>query len=187
MIKSNLDKLFEKQKEIQKNLSILIQEEIELTKQIEKYYLSEKNYSSKSLMKEKIHKELKSIGFKLLPNKVNNIRTLKLVKNNHSLQIAIVQSAYQDKSYNAWYTLKPGIENIVDFIIFIYSDRSGNYSFAVISQQTLRVLLERLNKMPDGRVNIKLQADTIKVFEIQVKMDLSDNINSLNLLLNNGD
>lgn len=161
----------------------LIQEEMELTEQIETYLSSIRNYNSKSQMKEKIRKNLKNIGFKILPDKVKNIRTLNLVKDNSSFQIVIVQSSYQEKSYNAWYTLKPEVENIVDFVIFIYSDKSGNDSFFAVPKGTLKILLQRISKMPDGRTNIKLKADHINAVEIQARMDLSNGINNFNLLL----
>ena len=78
----------------------------------------------------------------------------------------------------AWYTLQPDIENKVDFIIFNYTDAAQSINSLVISNETLRLILPKIKKTPDGRANINIKANSMQAKEMHSNINLTPYINN---------
>lgn len=162
--------------EIQDAIKNLNEESLEITKLLLNHQVVLD--SSKSRQKEDVQKKLEALGFKVTTATENRIRLWKLSKNDNHVNLIYKESSYHEGPYNAWYTLQPDIEDKVDFVIFNYTDASQHINSLVISNETLRQILSKIKKTPDGRANININANAIKAEEINSNIDLTSDINN---------
>lgn len=176
MQNENLQNLIKRQMEIQDSIKKLNEESSEITKHLLNHQIVLNN--SKSHQKEHVQKKLETLGFKVTTATENRIRLWKLSKNDNHVHLIYKESSYHDGPYNAWYTLQPDIEEKVDFIIFNYTDAAQHINSLVINNETLRRMLAKIKKTPDGRANINIKANGIKAEELNSNEDLTPYINS---------
>ena len=74
--------------------------------------------------------------------------------------------------------MQPNIEDKVDFVIFNYTDADQHINSLVISNETLRQILAKIKKTPEGRANINIKASANKAKELNSNEDLTPYINS---------
>lgn len=180
MQNENLQNLIKRQLEIQDAIKELNEESSEITKLLLNHQIVLEN--SKSRQKEDVQKKLEALGFKVTTATENRIRLWKLSKNDNHVNLIYKESSYHEGSYNAWYTLQPDIEDKVDFVIFNYTDADQHINSLVISNETLREILEKIKKTPDGRANINIKASAIQAKEIHSNIDLTSDINNFDQL-----
>ena len=176
MQNENLQNLIKRQMEIQDAIKELNEESLEITRQLLNHQIILEN--SKSRQKEDITKKLEALGFKVTATTENRIRLWKLSKNDFHVNLIFKESSYHEGSYNAWYTLQPNIEDKVDFVIFNYTDADQHINSLVISNETLRQILAKIKKTPEGRANINFKASANKAKELNSNEDLTPYINS---------
>ena len=176
MQNENLQNLIKRQMEIQDAIKELNEESLEITRQLLNHQIILEN--SKSRQKEDITKKLEALGFKVTATTENRIRLWKLSKNDNHVNLIYKESSYHEGPYNAWYTLQPDIENKVDFIIFNYTDAAQSINSLVISNETLRLILPKIKKTPDGRANINIKANSMQAKEMHSNINLTPYINN---------
>ena len=176
MQNENLQNLIKRQMEIQDAIKELNEESSEITKQLLNHQAILE--SSKSRQKEDVQKKLEALGFKVTTATENRIRLWKLSKNDFHVNLIFKESSYHEGSYNACYTLQPNIEDKVDFVIFNYTDADQHINSLVISNETLRQILAKIKKTPEGRANINFKASANKAKELNSNEDLTPYINS---------
>lgn len=176
MQNENLQNLIKRQLEIQYAIKDLNEESSEITKLLLNHQIVIE--SSKSHQKEEVQKKLETVGFKVTTATENRIRLWKLSKNDNHVNLIYKESSYHKGPYNAWYTMQPDIEDKIDFVIFNYTDADQHINSLVISNETLRQILAKIKKTPDGRANININANAINAEEVNSKEDLTPYINS---------
>ena len=166
--------------EIQDAIKELNEESSEITKQLLNHQAILE--SSKSRQKEDVQKKLEALGFKVTTATENRIRLWKLSKNDNHVNLIYKESSYHEGPYNAWYTLQPDIENKVDFVIFNYTDAAQHINSLVINNETLKRMLAKIKKTPDGRANINIKANAIQAKEIHSNINLTSYVNNFDQL-----
>ena len=182
-MKLTIEQLIVKQKETQEAIRKLLNQEMELTKLIENASNKSSSTKTNSEIKANLLKDIKKMGFSVTPSIINNMRVQILKRNNRSLTIIISQSSFKNDNFIAWFTLKPKIEDTIDFLVIAYTHPKGINSCRVLSNEELSEILKVLPPTSDGRKHIRLIASEDKVFEYQSKIEISNNNNNLNVLL----
>ncbi|WP_321433121.1 hypothetical protein [Trichococcus flocculiformis] len=180
MQNENLQNLIKRQMEIQDAIKELNEESLEITRQLLNHQIILEN--SKSRQKEDITKKLEALGFKVTATTENRIRLWKLSKNDNHVNLIYKESSYHEGPYNAWYTLQPDIEKKVDFVIFNYTDAAQHINSLVINNETLKRMLAKIKKTPDGRANINIKANAIQAKEIHSNINLTSYVNNFDQL-----
>lgn len=180
MQNENLQNLIKRQMEIQDAIKDLNEESSEITKKLLNHQVILEN--SKSRQKEIVQKKLEGLGYTIATATENRIRLWKLSKNDNHLNLIYKESSYHEGPYNAWYTLQPNIEDKVDFIIFSYTDADQHINSLVLSNETLRRILPKIKKTPDGRANININANLVQAKEIHSNINLTSYINNFDQL-----
>lgn len=175
--------LLEKQLKIQEKINLLIKKENKITQEIESMIKTGSRKNPDLRGKNLLKKKFKDLGFSISSSKSKNIIFLHLSKGIKNINVVLTESTYREGAYNGWYTLKPEVEEVADFLILIYSDSYGTESFVTLENSSLRLILKSIKKMPDGRVNLQLKGDESRALEVQSGYDVSKTINDLNILL----
>jgi flavodoxin len=180
MQNEDLQNLLKRQMEIQDAIKDLNEESLEITELLLNNQIVLE--SSKSRQKEDIQKKLEAQGFNVTTATENRIRLWKLSKNDNHVNLIYKESSYHEGPYNAWYTLQPDIEDKVDFVIFNYTDSDQHINSLVISNETLKQILVKIKKTPDGRANININANLVQAKEINSNINLTSYINNFDQL-----
>lgn len=176
MQNESLQNLIKRQTEIQDAIKELIEESSEITKQLLNHKVVLE--SSKSRQKETVQKKLEALGYTVTTATENRIRLWKLSKNDNHINLIYKESSYHEGPYNAWYTLQPNIEDKVDFVIFNYTDADQHINSLVVSNETLKRILAKIKKTPDGRANININANSMQAKEMHSNINLTTYINN---------
>lgn len=172
--------LIKRQIEIQNYINKLNDESLEITKQLLEHQIVLEN--GKDIQKKSVQKKLESVGYNIITSTEKGNRLWKIKKNNKQLNVLYRESSYHEGKNNAWYTLKPDVENQVDFVIFNYTDTDQCTNSLVIDNKTLRRIISNLKKTPDGRTNINIYANARVAKEIVCNEDLTPYINNFDLI-----
>ncbi|UUX33548.1 hypothetical protein [Fundicoccus culcitae] len=179
MENQEINLLLERQFIIQDEIEKLSKESNEISLKI--YQLNNKSMRPNITNKNEIKSLLESKGYDVNTKTQSGSQILVVSNNSKTLNVLLKQSKYYYKSYHAWYTINPNVEDFVDIFIFIYLDKYGISNSLVINKNKMQPIMESLSKMPDGRTNIQLTVENGEVIEHFSKVNLTDSVNDFSV------
>ena len=89
---------------------------------------------------------------------------------------------HKDQKYNAWYTLNPDIEQVIDFVILSYFTIDSSNSYLILPKAILIDLISHLDFPRESKKHLFLTATLNNAHLINSSIDLSAYINNFELL-----
>lgn len=171
--------LLRKQTTIQDQIAELFDELNKTTTEITNLIV-DKDITTHISQKKEFKKKLVNQGYKVKNDTIQNTNIWILSKHSKTMNIAVKECNKE----NLWYTFNPGLENAINFVVFLFYNKSGQESFIIIDQVQFRKISNDSSKSSHNRFHVKFLETRNTIIEIQTQLDLTNRINSFSILDN---